>query len=96
MGDISRLFVGRDKSVQAVKAAMTKDKQILLVKQRHGATDDPNLADLEAVGTVSTITELVEMPGLMMVVVECTRQACITGFHSNVAYLEASVIALSD
>ena len=40
------LFVGREKSIKALEAAMENDKQILLVAQKSAAEDDPNIEDL--------------------------------------------------
>ena len=56
------LFVGRDKSIQALEAAMADDKHILLVAQKDATQDDPGLADLYRVGTVSNILQLLRLP----------------------------------
>ena len=49
------LFVGRDKSVQALESVMKEDKQILLVAQKDAALDDPGTDDIHDVGTVGTV-----------------------------------------
>ena len=65
------LFVGREKSVKALEAAMLANKQIFLVAQRKSANDDPNPTDLFNVGTVSSVLQLLKLPdGTVKVLVE--------------------------
>ena len=44
------LFVGREKSIAALEAAMSDDKQIMLVAQRNASDDDPGEDDIYRVG----------------------------------------------
>ncbi len=65
------LFVGREKSIAALEAAMAADKQIMLVAQRNASDDDPGVDDIYRVGTVSTILQLLKLPdGTVKVLVE--------------------------
>jgi len=65
------LFVGREKSISALEAAMAEDKQILLVAQRESENDDPVLEDIYQVGTISTVLQLLRLPdGTVKVLVE--------------------------
>ncbi len=65
------LFVGRDKSMQALERAMEADKRILLVAQKSAETDDPTAADLYAVGTLAQVLQLLKLPdGTIKVLVE--------------------------
>jgi ATP-dependent Lon protease len=65
------LFVGREKSIQALDAAMQADKQILLVAQKQADVDDPSAEDLYRVGTLATILQLLKLPdGTVKVLVE--------------------------
>ena len=54
------LFVGREKSVQALEHVMHTDKQILLVTQKSPSLDEPTSEDLYKVGTVGTILQLLK------------------------------------
>ena len=56
------LFVGREKSIAALEAAMAADKQIMLVAQRNASDDDPSVDDVYRVGTISTILLLLQLP----------------------------------
>ena len=65
------LFVGRDKSMQALERAMEADKRILLVAQKSAETDDPTAADLYTVGTLAQVLQLLKLPdGTIKVLVE--------------------------
>ncbi|MCW8921845.1 MAG: LON peptidase substrate-binding domain-containing protein, partial [Sedimenticola sp.] len=52
------LFVGREKSIKALDAAMKEEKQILLVAQKSAETDDPGVGDMHSVGTLANILQL--------------------------------------
>src|SRR3569833_3354759 len=56
------LFVGREKSIHALEAAMAGEKKILLVAQRSAAVDDPQPDDIYEIGTVSSILQLLKLP----------------------------------
>ncbi len=72
------LFVGREKSISALDAAMESDKQILLVAQRSAEIDDPDVDDLHDVGTLSSILQLLKLPdGTVKVLVEGGQRALI-------------------
>ena len=70
------LFVGREKSIQALDAAMRADKRIMLVAQKQADVDDPKLEDLHGFGTVATILQLLKLPdGTVKVLVEGVDRA---------------------
>ena len=56
------LFVGREKSILALEAAMKGDKRIMLVAQRQAEVDDPKQDDLYKIGTLATILQLLKLP----------------------------------
>ena len=70
------LFVGREKSIRALDAAMHADKRIMLVAQKQADVDDPKLEDLHGFGTVATILQLLKLPdGTVKVLVEGLERA---------------------
>ena len=72
------LFVGREKSIQALEAAMADDKRVLLVAQREASKDDPDDEDLFAIGTVAEIMQLLKLPdGTVKVLIEGEARADI-------------------
>ncbi len=81
---VTPLFVGRDKSITALQAAMTGDKQIMLVAQKSAQEDDPKLEDLYSIGTLSTILQLIKLPdGTLKVLVEGNKRASIESLKSE-------------
>ena len=86
------LFVGREKSVRALEDVMRDDKQILLVAQKNAAQDDPSPADIYAVGTVSTVLQLLKLPdGTVKVLVEGGQRGRIVRYQDNPDFFQAEV-----
>jgi len=86
------LFVGREKSIKALEAAMEEDKQILLVAQKSAAQDDPDIEDIYRMGTVSTILQLLKLPdGTVKVLVEGVERAKILHFIGSQEYFAAQI-----
>ena len=91
------LFVGREKSIQALEAAMDNDKQILLVAQKSAAQDEPTQEDLYQIGTVSSILQLLKLPdGTVKVLVEGNKRARIVHFLGQEEYFTAQIKELDD
>ncbi len=84
------LFVGREKSISALDAAMDGDKQILLVAQRSPDVDDPGAKDLYSVGTISTVLQLLKLPdGTIKVLVEGVSRATVSHVREQDGFLRA-------
>ncbi|EGA63886.1 endopeptidase La [Vibrio brasiliensis] len=78
------LFVGREKSIACLEAAMDNNKQVLLVAQKEADTDEPTQGDMFDVGTVATILQLLKLPdGTVKVLVEGQQRARINHFIEN-------------
>ena len=91
------LFVGREKSVQALDDVMRDDKQILLVTQKNAGQDDPAAEDIYRVGTIGTVLQLLKLPdGTVKVLVEGVHRARITGFTDNATFFQAEAEVLED
>ncbi|WP_136067951.1 endopeptidase La [Modicisalibacter radicis] len=88
------LFVGREKSIQALEAAMEADKRVLLVAQREAGQDDPDAGDLFSVGTVADIMQLLKLPdGTVKVLIEGASRADVTDVtHNDDGYSTAHVV----
>jgi ATP-dependent Lon protease len=75
------LFVGRDKSIQALERAMATNKEILLAAQIKAKTNEPSPDEIFKVGTISTILQLLRLPdGTVKVLVEGQRRARIIDY----------------
>ncbi|MFZ2446632.1 MAG: endopeptidase La [Syntrophobacteraceae bacterium] len=75
------LFVGRDKSVNALEKAMGSDKKIFLAAQTKAKTDTPGESDIYRLGTVANILQILRLPdGTVKVLVEGDHRARILSF----------------
>ncbi|MEW6515987.1 MAG: endopeptidase La [candidate division FCPU426 bacterium] len=80
---ITPLFVGREKSVVALEAAMLQNRMIALCAQRHAQIDDPSPEDLFAIGTRAQILQVLRMPdNTLKVLVEGQRRIRFASFQS--------------
>ncbi|WP_088348922.1 MULTISPECIES: endopeptidase La [Rhodomicrobium] len=86
------LFVGREKSIQALDEVMRTDKQILLVAQKNAGDDEPDPDAIYAMGTLASVLQLLKLPdGTVKVLVEGTSRAVIKRYTANEAYFEAEI-----
>ncbi|TGU70868.1 endopeptidase La [Geomonas terrae] len=90
------LFVGREKSVLALEAAMAQnDKLILLATQKNARTEDPEPGDIYTVGTLCQVIQLLKLPdGTVKVLVEGKRRGSIVSFSDRADYFEVDVESL--
>src|SRR5271156_2036415 len=78
---VSQLFVGRERSINALDAAMARDKDIFLAAQRNAKTNEPAPDDIFTVGTLGTVMQLLRLPdGTVKVLVEGKRRAKVKRF----------------
>ncbi|MDI3326020.1 endopeptidase La [Pontibacterium granulatum] len=90
------LFVGREKSIQALEVAMSQEKEILLVAQKNASDDDPAADELFNVGTVASVLQMLKLPdGTVKVLVEGDFRASIKALHDDHEYFSAEVEALA-
>ena len=86
------LFVGRERSIEALEHAMLDNKQVLLVAQRNASDDQPGVDDLYQVGTVSNILQLLKLPdGTIKVLVEGSYRAAVLAIDDEEQFAVASV-----
>tara|TARA_R110002072_G_scaffold86774_1_gene195731 strand:+ start:2054 stop:4447 length:2394 start_codon:yes stop_codon:yes gene_type:complete len=91
-GMVVPLFVGRDKSVAALEAAMEGSKDIFLLAQLDPGCDDPERDDLYDVGVVARVLQLLKLPdGTVRVMVEGAARATCERFAEQDDYVMAEV-----
>ena len=89
------LFVGREKSIQALDAAMSDNKQILLVAQKSAEVDDPQIDEIHQIGTLSTILQLLKLPdGTIKVLVEGVERAEVINYSEGDEFFSAQIALL--
>ncbi|WP_275100257.1 endopeptidase La [Sedimenticola hydrogenitrophicus] len=91
------LFVGRDKSIKALDAAMKEDKQIILVAQKSAETDEPAVADMHTVGTLANILQLLKLPdGTVKVLVEGGARSKLSDIADADGFFTAEFVRIED
>jgi ATP-dependent Lon protease len=91
------LFVGREKSVTAVDAALNSNRYILILTQKDEKVDEPGPEDLYVTGTVGMIMRMLKMPdGRLKVLVQGLTRARVRRFTKTDPHLEAAVDILEE
>ena len=96
-GVVSTLFVGRNKSINALNAAMASEKKIILAAQKNGSIDSPLFDDLFKVATVANILQLIKLPdGTVKVLVEGAHRAQMDSLEFDQEYSKVRVSLIVD
>lgn len=91
------LFVGREKSIEALDKAMQENKQILLVSQKEADLDDPHFDELHKVGTLANILQLLKLPdGTVKVLVEGEQRSQVKKYHDLDGCIFAEITEIND
>ena len=89
------LFVGRERSINALEAATDENKQVLLVAQKDSTEEQPDANNLYEIGTLANILQLLKLPdGTVKVLVEGVARAKVTRFDNDGDYLQADAVEL--
>jgi ATP-dependent Lon protease len=93
-GMVVPLFVGREKSVAALEAAMAGNKDIFLLAQLDPGCDDPDRDDLYDTGVIATVLQLLKLPdGTVRVLVEGNQRATLESLRTENAATGEMLIA---
>lgn len=98
------LFVGRERSIQALEEATKGNKRILLATQKEATLDDPSKDDIYQVGTISSILQLLKLPdGTVKVLVEGIQRGKVINYKQVDPYfsvlvedIQADVLAVQE
>ncbi|HUQ01433.1 MAG TPA: LON peptidase substrate-binding domain-containing protein, partial [Kofleriaceae bacterium] len=86
------LFVGREKSINALEEAMAGDKELILAAQKKAKTNDPREEDIFAVGTIGHIIQMLRLPdGTVKVLVEGKGRAKVIAFEQSTPFFSVEV-----
>mgnify|MGYP001826792528 FL=1 len=89
---VAPLFVGRSKSVNALSEAMNSDKRIFLATQRKAGIDNPNEKDINRVGTIANVLQLLKLPdGTVKALIEGKTRASIAQFVKHKDYFRVAL-----
>ena len=86
------LFVGREKSINALDFVMTETKKILLLAQKNPDVDNPKDKDLYSIGTIAEVLQLLKLPdGTVKILVEGKSIAKVLEFNNNEKFLDVKI-----
>jgi len=96
-GIVTTLFVGRNKSVEALNSAMSSNKKLVLVSQIDPSIENPEFEDIYKFGSISNLLQLIKLPdGTMKVLVEGQKRCSIDKVVADDEYLLARVQPFED
>src|ERR1700730_12867828 len=91
------LFVGREKSINALEDCVNKKLDLFLVAQRQATTVSPGEKDIFSVGTMGTILQILRLPdNTVKVLIEGKRRARIVSYQETDRMIEAEVEDIAD
>jgi ATP-dependent Lon protease len=96
-GVVLPITVGRDKSIKAVNDAYKTDKLVGVLAQKDSNVEDPDIADLEDIGTVARIIKMIKMPdGGTTVIIQGKRRFKVNEITTDEPYFKAKVELLEE
>src|SRR6476620_9645886 len=94
---VSQLFVGRERSFNALNEAMNREKEIFLAAQKNAKTNEPTPEDIFLVGTIGTVMQLLRLPdGTVKVLVEGKQRARVKRYVENDEYFMVEIEEMTD
>ncbi len=91
------LFVGREKSIAALEAAITHKLDLFLCAQKDASVVNPAAGDLYEIGTLGTIIQLVKLPdNTVKVLVEGKKRARVIDYVPNDQFIQVEVQELHE
>ncbi len=86
------LFVGRDKSIDALNNAIKENHQVLLVAQKEAEIDSPEIKDLYEIGTLANVLQMLKLPdGTVKVLMEGEQRCLVSRYQKHDGFLGARV-----
>jgi ATP-dependent Lon protease len=96
-GVVIPITVGRDKSIRLVKEAYKNSTAIGVVAQTDTTIEDPEVSDLNRVGTMASIVKILNMPDdTTSVIIHGKRRFHLDEITGKEPYLKGRVTPLSD
>jgi len=81
---VTTLFVGRQKSIEALEKASLNDKQLLLSAQKNAADDEPSVDNIYDIGTIAQILQMLKLPdGTVKVLIEGVSRARLSDISDD-------------
>jgi Lon protease-like protein len=91
------VFVGRPRSIKAIKSAESRKIPIVMAAQKDGAVENPVDADIYRTGVVGTVIKVEDLPdGTLRAVIEGKRRARVVRIIAEREFFEAKTEELTE
>lgn len=90
------LTFGRQRSVAAIEAAQNAGKRVVLVMQRNPSINDPTPSDLNQIGTVGEIVQMMRNEGEINALVRGISKVELTSYEAVEPFFVARVAEVAD
>jgi ATP-dependent Lon protease len=91
------LFVGREKTMLALKEAFERQREVVLAVQRNAAVDEPRFEDLYEIGVLAQLIEIERLSdGTLKVLAQVRRRVAIRRFVGETGAFQAEVADVSE
>ncbi len=91
------LYVGREKSIEAIEAALRTDKHILVLSQKDELNDEPTAKDIYETGTIAQVLRMLKLPdGRLKILIQGVSRAKVVNFTAEKKFHSAVTIPLED
>lgn len=91
------LFIGREKSLNAVNEALENEKFLFLVAQKDSSDEDPESDDIYKIGTVAKILRILKLPdGRMKTLVQGIGKGKILRYTKKKAFYKVKIELISE
>jgi ATP-dependent Lon protease len=91
------LFVGREKTIQALDRAFERQREVVLAVQKQDGVDEPGFDDVYEIGVLARLLELQRLDqGTLKVVVQAHRRVVICRFIGQTGAFQAEIADITE
>ncbi len=91
------LYIGRDRSLKLLRELPSGKKTIVVVAQREGSVENPEVGDLFDVGTTASVMKILDMPdGSQSAIVQGGERVRIKNYSQTDPYFKAAIEGIEE
>lgn len=91
------LYIGRERSLKLLRELPSGKKTIVVVAQREGSVENPEVSDLFTVGTTASVMKILDMPdGSQSAIVQGGERVVIKNYTQTEPYFKATIEGIDE
>ncbi len=91
------LYIGRERSLKLLRELPSGKKTIVVVAQREGSVENPEVGDLFSIGTIASVMKILDMPdGSQSAIVQGGERVLIKDYSQTEPYFKATIEAVEE